>query len=213
MSKPSLAKGLYLILTNPQNGYEALTRWAVQVQLPAVQLRYKGHDENHLLELAQKMRYLTTDSKTLFIINDRPDIALAANADGVHVGQEDLSPREVRKIVGPKMVVGLSTHNLDQVIKANFEPIDYIGFGPLFHTTSKSNPDPVVGPQMLLKAYQNSKVPIVAIGGITMDRIRSIDLSVCNNVAVISAVSQAHDPLKIMQTLNRIIQEYKTDAP
>jgi thiamine-phosphate pyrophosphorylase len=136
-----------------------------------------------------------------------------ADADGVHVGQEDLSPKEVRRIVGPQMIVGLSTHNLDQVVKANFEPVDYIGFGPLFSTTSKSNPDPVVGPQMLPKAYQNSKVPIVAIGGITMDRIHSINLSVCNNLAVISVVSQANDPLKMMQTLNRIIQECKTDAP
>jgi thiamine-phosphate pyrophosphorylase len=213
MSKLRLAKGLYLILTNPRDGYEALTRWAVYAQLPAVQLRYKGNDENHLRALAHKMRNLTANSKTLFIINDRPDIALAANADGVHVGQEDLSPKDVRKIVGPKMVVGLSTHNLDQVIKANFEPVDYIGFGPLFSTISKSDPDPIVGPRMLLKAYQNSRVPIVAIGGITMDRIRSIDISVCNNLAVISAVGQARDPLKIMQTLNRIIQEYKTDAP
>jgi thiamine-phosphate pyrophosphorylase len=213
MSKRKLTKGLYLILTDPQDGYEALTRWAVKTQIPAVQLRYKGNDENRLRTLAHKMRYLTAKSETLFIINDRPDIAVMADADGVHVGQEDLSPKEVRRIVGPQMIVGLSTHNLDQVVKANFEPVDYIGFGPLFSTTSKSNPDPVVGPQMLPKAYQNSKVPIVAIGGITMDRIHSIDLSVCNNLAVISVVSQARDPLKMMQTLNRIIQECKTDAP
>jgi thiamine-phosphate pyrophosphorylase len=208
-----LAKGLYLILTDPRDGYESLTRWAVRTRLPAIQLRYKGSDENHLQTLAQKMRDLTEGSKTLFIINDRPDIALAVNADGVHVGQADLCPQKVREIVGTQMLVGLSTHNLNQVKKANFEPVDYIGFGPLFYTTSKSNPDPVVGPKMLSKACQSSKVPIVAIGGITKDRMSLIDLSRCNNIAVISAVSQARDPLKTMQTLNRIIQEHQNNAP
>lgn len=208
-----LTKGLYLILTDPRDGYESLTRLAVAAKLPAIQLRYKGSDKIRLHLITKKMRELTLGSKTLFIVNDHPDIATAVQADGVHVGQNDLPPEKVRKIVGPKMLVGLSTHNLVQVEKANFEPVDYIGFGPLFHTTSKADPDPVVGSQMLLNASKISKMPIVAIGGITLDRIKTIDLSTCLNVAVISAVSQAVNPFGVMQTLNTIIKEYQTDAP
>jgi thiamine-phosphate pyrophosphorylase len=208
MGKNKLTKGLYLILTDPKDGYESLTRLAVKTKLPAIQLRYKESDKTHLHRIAKKMRALTLGSQTLFIVNDHPDIAAAIQADGVHVGQDDLPPEKVRKIVGPKMLVGLSTHNLVQVEKATIEPVDYIGFGPLFHTTSKADPDPVVGLHMLLKASKISGVPIVAIGGITLDRIKTMDLSTCLNVAVISAVCQAENPLDVMQTLNKIIQEY-----
>jgi thiamine-phosphate pyrophosphorylase len=213
MGKNKLLRGLYLILTDPKDGYEALTRLAVEAELPALQLRYKGSDKAYLHLIAKKMRALTLESKTRFIVNDHPDIAVAVQADGVHVGQGDLPPQKVRKIVGPKMLLGLSTHNLVQVRKANLEPVDYIGFGPLFDTTSKADPDPVVGLQMLLNASKISSAPIVAIGGITLDRIKTMDLSSCLNVAVISAVCQAANPFNVMQTLNTIIQEYQTYAP
>lgn len=198
-----LDKGLYLILTDPPSGYEALTRLAVEAGVPAIQLRYKGKSEHRLFELAQKMRRITEKSKTLFIVNDRPDIALKVNADGVHVGQEDLDSEAVRKAVGKDMLVGLSTHNLKQVEQANLKPVDYIGFGPLFNTTSKVDPDPVVGPQMLSTAAKISRHPIVAIGGLTIERIERLDLAACRNVAVISAVANATNPFDVMQTINR----------
>lgn len=211
--RPVLSTGLYLILTDPRDGYEALTRLALRARLPAIQLRYKGSDEKRFQTLAEKMRRLTAGSRTAFIVNDRPDIALAVNADGVHVGQEDLSPADVRRMVGDKMLVGLSTHNLEQVQKANSEPVDYIGFGPLFATTSKADPDPVLSPQMLPQAGRISERPIVAIGGLTSERIRALDLSACRNVAVISAVGKAEDPFNAMQTINTIVREYKKHAP
>jgi thiamine-phosphate pyrophosphorylase len=213
MGKNKLTRGLYLILTDPKDGYEALTRLAVEAKLPALQLRYKGNDKAYLHLIAEKMRALTLGSKTRFIVNDHPEIAAAVQADGVHVGQDDLPPEKVRNIVGSKMLIGLSTHNLVQVQKANLEPVDYIGFGPLFDTTSKANPDPVVGLQMLLNASKISSAPIVAIGGITLNRIKTMDLSTCLNVAVISAVCQATNPFNAMQTLNKIIQEYQIYAP
>jgi thiamine-phosphate pyrophosphorylase len=209
----TLKKGLYLILTEPRDGYENLTQWAVKARLAAIQLRYKGKDEDRLYKLAKTMRRLTSKSDTLFIVNDRPDIALAVHADGVHVGQEDISPVKARQLIGEQMLLGLSTHNLDQVEQANTQPVDYIGFGPLYATTSKAKPDPVLGPQTLTQAAQISKHPIVAIGGLNFHRIKNLKLFACRNVAVISAVSLTKDPYNMMQTLNTYIQEQKRHAP
>ncbi len=210
--RSQLTAGLYLILTDPRDGYQTLTRWAVTAGLPVIQLRYKGDDEKRFLKLAREMRQLTAGSRTRFVVNDRPDIALAAAADGIHVGQEDLPPADVRRMVGDQMLIGLSTHNLEQVQKANGQPVDYIGFGPLFATSSKVQPDPVVGPHQLISAAKISRHPIVAIGGLTLDRIKGLDLSNCHNVAVISAVCNASDPLAAMQNINNYVWEKKKNA-
>lgn len=207
MDRRTLRKGLYLVLTEPRDGYEKLTELAVQAELPAVQLRYKGTDVRKCLDLARAMRRITAGTDTLFIVNDRPDIALMAEADGVHVGREDLPVSAVRRLIGPEMLLGLSTHTLDEVRAAGDEPVDYIGFGPLYATNSKEKPDPVVGPQGLPAAFNLSRHPIVAIGGITRDRISEIDLGCCHNVAVITAVTHADDPLAVMTALNRKFQE------
>ncbi len=202
LERRRLHRGLYLVLTEPPAGYEALTEMAVKAGIAAVQLRYKGDDEQLRLQLAKNMRAITRDSNTLFFVNDRPDIALMAEADGVHLGQEDLPAKEVRKLIGSEMLLGLSTHNLKQVEQANDEPVDYIGFGPLYTTTSKENPDPVIGPEMLARANDIARHPIVAIGGLTPERINSLDPQTYNNVAVIRAVTRADDPLQAMKTIH-----------
>ncbi len=206
VGKKTLGRGLYLILTDPPHGYEALTEMAVRAELPAVQLRYKGDDDRVLLQLAKNMRAITRHSDTLCIINDRPDIALMTDADGVHVGQDDLPVGEVRRLIGPEMVLGLSTHNLDQVRCANEEQVDYIGFGPLYTTNSKARPDPVTGPDQLIRARQEAIHPIVAIGGLTPPRIDRLDRDLYNNVAVIRAVTMAEDPLQAMTSIQAILK-------
>jgi thiamine-phosphate pyrophosphorylase len=198
-----LEPGLYLVLSEPRDGYERLTEMAVQAGLPAVQLRYKGSDGRRFLELARSLRRITAGSRTLFMINDRPDIALLADADGVHVGQEDLAPEMVRKLIGPQKLLGLSTHNLDQVRASLSEPVDYIGFGPLYATSSKAKPDPVVGPQALAAAARISSHPIVGIGGLTLERIAELGPKTFHNVAVITAVSRADDPLAAMAAIHK----------
>ena len=200
-SAPPLRRGLYLILTDPRDGYDALCRWAVEAKLPAVQLRYKGADEAEHLQVAIALRKITRGTATLFIVNDRPDIALSAGADGIHVGQEDLSPEEARRLIGPKRLLGLSTHNLKQVEAANDAPVDYIGFGPLYATTSKAKPDPVLGPTSLAEALAITRHPIVAIGGLTLARIRQLHPRP-HNAAVIRAASDASDPLSMMRALD-----------
>jgi len=199
--RASLRRGLYLILTDPRDGYECVCRWAVQAGLPCVQLRYKGQDEREHLALAHKLRNITADTNTLFIVNDRPDIALMSGADGLHLGQYDLPVAEVRRLIGPAMLLGISTHNLDQVMAANAAPVDYIGFGPLFATNSKACPDPVLGPEALKDAHALSRHHIVAIGGLDLERIIGLS-DYAHNVAVIRAVCDAPDPLAAMRAIH-----------
>jgi thiamine-phosphate pyrophosphorylase len=201
MLRPPLRRGLYLILTEPRDGYEKLCRWAVKTGLPAVQLRYKGHDEREHLALAHALRQITNGTGTLFIVNDRPDIALISRADGVHLGQDDLAAAEARQLIGSAMLLGLSTHNLEQVAAANTAPVDYIGFGPLFATNSKEQPDPVTGPDVLNAALTISRHPVVAIGGLDLERIRRLHPRP-HNAAVIRAVSDAPDSLAAMRAIH-----------
>ena len=208
-----LGPGLYLVLTEPPGGYERLAESAVSAQLPALQLRYKGEDQRRFLQLARNLRDITRGSQTLFIVNDRPDIALIVGADGVHIGQDDLPATAVRGLIGTRMLLGLSTHNLHQVAAAEQEPVDYIGFGPLYPTSSKQRPDPVIGPALLSEAYHLSSRPIVAIGGLTRARLAILDLRSCHNAAVISEVALADDPEAMMRTLHRSILELKGVDP
>lgn len=210
LKRPALGRGLYLVLTSPALGHERLAELAVEAGLPAVQLRDKNLDGGELLSLAKRLRAITHGTSTLFIVNDRPDIAVLSDADGLHLGQTDLAPREARKLVGAQLLVGLSTHNLAQVKASVGEPIDYIGFGPLYATNSKACPDPVIGPELLKQAAASAAHPIVAIGGLDQQRINSLDLSACHCAAVIRAVTEADDPLSAMQALNQTIQEKRS---
>jgi thiamine-phosphate pyrophosphorylase len=138
-------KGLYLILTSPAKGYERMTEIAVAEGVPVLQLRYKQDDIRELVRLAHSMRKITRDTHTKLIINDRVDIACICETDGVHLGQKDIPPKEARAFIGDAMIIGLSTHNLDQVEKAQSEPVDYIGFGPVYKPFLKDDHDPVAG--------------------------------------------------------------------
>ena len=121
-----------------------------------------------LLSLACRLREITAGSPTKLIIDDRPDIASLCKADGLHLGQGDIPPGEARRLF-PQGVVGLSTHNIAQVLTANLLPqgvVQYIGFGPIYPTTTKANPDPVTGVENLGKAVALSALPVVALGGV-----------------------------------------------
>ncbi len=205
-TRPQLHRGLYLVMTRPRDGYERLCAWAVEAGIAAVQLRTKGDDEREELALARRLRSLTKGSATLFIVNDRPSIAIESDADGLHIGQDDLSAVAARKLMGPDKLLGLSTHNLEQVKAANDAPVDYIGFGPLYGTTSKVRPDPVIGPDALEFAYRSSRHPIVAIGGLDLDRIQRLG-PYAHNVAVIRAVSEAPDPCSAMSSIEAVLMK------
>jgi thiamine-phosphate pyrophosphorylase len=130
----------------------------------------------------------------LFLVNDRADVASLAGASGVHVGQEDLDVAAARCLVGPDMLVGVSTHNLEQIERAAASSADYIAVGPVFGTSTKTNPDPAVGLDLVRRARAASDKPLVAIGGITLDLAASVIEAGADSVAVISGILAANDP-------------------
>ena len=129
----------------------------------------------------------------VFIVNDRADVARAVDADGVHVGQDDLPVESARALVGPGKLIGYSTHVLEQVREADRSTADYIAFGPIFPTASKENPDAVVGLEGLAEARKATRKPLVAIGGITLENARAVIEAGADSVAVIRGLLGAAD--------------------
>ncbi len=154
-----------------------------------VQLREKHLSPREFYREAEAALRVARERGVRLIINDRVDIALALGADGVHLGQYDLPPEAARELLGPDVIIGFSTHNIDQAIGAARLPVDYIAIGPIFATLSKENPDPVVGIDGLRRVReQASHMPIVAIGGITERNARSVIEAGADAVAVIGAL-------------------------
>src|SRR5215472_2658950 len=150
-----------------------------------IQSRNKLGTSREMLSHAWEMRHVLDDGVTL-IMNDRADICIAAEFNGVHVGQEVLSPEGARTVIGPGRILGASTHNLDQLREADAGPADYIAFGPVFKTSSKRNADPLVGLDGIRAARAATKKPLVAIGGITRANARSVIDAGADSVAVIA---------------------------
>jgi thiamine-phosphate pyrophosphorylase len=152
-----------------------------------LQIRHKGHWSRATFDAARVVARLCREAGAPFIVNDRADIAMLLDA-GVHVGQDDLAPRDVRKLIGPDAVLGYSSHNLDQLCAAGGEPVDYVAFGPVFRTATKQNPDPVVGVDEIRRCRPLLEKPLVAIGGITLDNARSVLDAGADSLAVIAGL-------------------------
>jgi len=159
-----------------------------------LQYRDKSAAAPDLLETSRKLVSSLTSLGSSLIVNDRSDVAALAGAAGVHVGQEDLDAEQARAVVGKETWVGVSTHTLEQFRRAAATSADYIAVGPVFATTSKANPDPVVGLELIRQARPLTDKPIVAIGGITLDRAASVIAAGADSVAVIRDVLCAAKP-------------------
>ena len=167
----------------------------------AFQLRVKTPDTGVMYDLASKLAPMIHAAGGLFIVNDRCDVALAVGADGVHLGQDDLPLAEARALVGSRMLIGISTHTLAQAIGSETEGADYIGFGPIFPTRTKSHPEPVVGIEQLREVCARVRLPVVAIGGIHAANIRAVADAGANAAAVLSAVLAAPDVPRALDDL------------
>ncbi len=167
-----------------------------------IQYRNKSGDAREMLEHARGLKKRFGDPVRL-IMNDRADLALTADFDGVHVGQEDLSPESVRKIIGPDRILGVSTHNPEQLTEADRTTADYLAIGPVFATSSKRKPDPVVGLEGVRRARRLIRKPLVAIGGITRANAASVIEAGADSVAVISDLLR--DPRKSAEEFFRIL--------
>ena len=150
-----------------------------------IQLREKHASSREILRLARELRRILPKNVRL-ILNDRADVCVAAGANGVHVGQDDLPPEAARRIVGSQRILGISTHNPEQVRAGDESAADYVAIGPVFNTTSKDNPDPVIGLEGVKRARALTQKPLVAIGGITIENCRSVIEAGSDSVAVIT---------------------------
>jgi thiamine-phosphate pyrophosphorylase len=161
-----------------------------------IQLREKHLSPREFFKDAQQAMLIARPSQTQIIINDRVDIALALRADGVHLGQTDLPPEATRRLFGPSAIIGFSAHNISQVAAAAAMPIDYLAMGPVFTTSTKENPDPVTGVDGLRGARAAwPKIPMVAIGGITLDNVAEVFAAGVSAAAIVRAVLEK--PLEI----------------
>ncbi len=161
-----------------------------------IQLRDKQATAAKVYAHARELAQLLAPRNVRFIVNDRPDIAAIVGAAGVHVGQEDLPVEDARRICGPPLWVGVSTHNLEQLREADRTSADYIAVGPIFPTGTKENPDPVVGIDFLRAARQLTRKPLVAIGGITIESASDVFRAGADSVAIIRDLLAAPDPGK-----------------
>jgi thiamine-phosphate pyrophosphorylase len=163
-----------------------------------IQLREKSLSPAEFFVQARRAIAVARQGGARIIINDRVDIALAVDADGVHLGQDDLPPVAARSVLGPEKKIGFSTHNYAQAMEAASFPVDYIAVGPIFATSSKYNPDPVVGLKELeqIRAAMPRQIPIVAIGGINFENVADVIRAGADSVAVISAIVKGGATIK-----------------
>ncbi len=152
-----------------------------------LQLRHKQHWGRAVFDRAREIASWCREAGALFIVDDRADIAMLLDS-GLHVGQDDLSPRDARRLLGSAALIGFSSHNLHQVCAAGGEPVDYVAFGPLFATASKRNPDPVTGIEALKECRALVEKPLVAIGGITRENAPAIWAAGADSIAVIGGL-------------------------
>ncbi|MEM8780935.1 MAG: thiamine phosphate synthase, partial [Cyanobacteria bacterium P01_G01_bin.49] len=190
---------LYLV-TSPQENLLKIVEKALQGGLKLVQYREKNADDIIRLETARELCKICHQYDALFIINDRADLALAVNADGVHLGQQDIPIRLARQILGPNRIIGRSTTNQQEMTKAIAEGADYIGVGPVYATPTKIGKKPA-GLDYVNYASKNSSVPWFAIGGIDPININEVIAAGGKKFAVVRAIMQAEEPEKITQEL------------
>lgn len=172
-----------------------------------IQLREKHWDKKDLYEMALEFRKRTLKTNALLIINDHVDVALAADADGVHLGQEDLPIPAARRIA-PHLILGASSHSLEQALRAEGEGADYVNIGPIFPTKTKELVSRTLGPDAIREIGPRLKVPFTTMGGINLENITQVLDAGARRVALVTGVTRARDITKRVQELRRIIRNW-----
>jgi len=170
-----------------------------------IQFREKHGSARDMIETACRMKELCERAGVMFIVNDRVDVALASNADGVHLGQEDFPIPLARRLLGNERIIGGSAGNMEEAKKCIDEGADYIGFGPIFSTQSKDDAGPATGIATLRRLTGEIHCPVIAIGGINEKQIPGLIEAGAHGVAVISAVCCAEDPEKAARSLKGVL--------
>ena len=202
-------RGLYAII-DPElcaQDPEQVTRAVLRGGCAVLQLRDKQNSDKEVVQLARTLNALCREHGVPFVLNDRFWLVREVGAQGAHVGQTDEAIENVRRALGSRIQVGVSTHNLEQAHDAVRRGADLIGFGPIFGTTTKQNPDPTVGLTLLKSVVEQISIPIVAIGGITLARTREVAQTGVPLAAAVSAVCAAHDPEQSARELHTALEQ------
>ncbi len=195
---------LYVLLDGrlSMEAFTALAMSLVEAGTDVLQLRDKRLSDRELIARARRLRELTRGTKTLFIVNDRPDIARLADADGVHIGQEELSVKDARRIVGPQALVGVSTHSIEQARSAVVDGANYIGVGPTFPSSTKDF-ESVAGLDLVRSVAAEIRLPAFAIGGITLANVAEVLAAGIPRVAASAAIVETDDPAESVREFTR----------
>ena len=197
--------GLYMVMTDPAAGYEACAQAAVNCGLRYVQLRMKKASRSAILTEARKIRAITAGSETLFIVNDDVELAWAADADGVHLGQSDMPLGDARKLWNtPGKIFGLSTHSEAQAEAAISLKPDYIGVGPVFPTPTKVIPDADLGIVRVGNIIKKSPLTCIAIGGLNEQNLPDVLKDGAVNFCAVRTIMQSREPEKVIRVLQQI---------
>ncbi|SDG28583.1 thiamine-phosphate pyrophosphorylase [Limimonas halophila] len=197
---------LYLILGAADTAgtpFEEVVLSAVAGGVSVVQLRDKHTCARDQVANAKRLKALLAPRGVPLIVNDRVDVALAAGADGVHLGQDDMHAADARRLIGEEMLIGTSVHNAHEAAGVDPELVDYVGIGPVFGTGSKADPDPAIGPEGVAELSRQVGLPAVAIGGITGANAGQLAGTGVDGLAVISAICHADDPGAAAQRIRR----------
>lgn len=188
--------GLYAMVDNtycPELSHLELANKYLLGGAPILQLRMKGSPTSKIKEIAKEIQGLKKEFSFLFLINDHPEMAKEIGADGVHLGQDDLSVKKARQILGPDKIIGQSTHNLEEARRALEAGVEYIACGAIFPTKTKPPGHPVIGLEGLKEILELSDCPVVAIGGIHRENINEVLSTGVSSIALISALTQGEN--------------------
>ena len=201
---------LYVILDEGLLGLDNLLRalrTVISGGADAIQLRAKGISKRAYYEIAGRLIAITRQSEIPFFVNDHFDVALALLADGIHLGQNDLPLKEARRLAPPGMLIGTSTHSLDEAERAVEDAADYVAIGSVFPTSTKVNPEAIIGTAMVAKVKQRvGDIPLIAIGGIAATNVHDVIQAGADGVAVASAVTLANNPSAAAKELKEKIR-------
>jgi thiamine-phosphate diphosphorylase len=206
-----MLRGLYVI-TDPHLGGGHLmgARAALQGGARIIQLRDKEATTRQLVEYAQSLRTLTREYGALLIINDRLDVALAVEADGVHLGQDDLPVALARRIAGERLIIGVSAETVEEALRAEADGADYLGVGPMFATDTKPDAGVPVGPERLRAIKERVSIPVFGIGGITLQNAPQVLMAGADGICVISAIFTAPEPVQATRQLVALCAQNET---
>ena len=206
---------LYLVTDRDlslERSLEEVVSEAVRGGVTMVQLREKDAATGEFIELAGRLMKILTPLGIPLIINDRVDVALAVDADGVHIGQSDMPYETARRLLGPDKIIGLSVENMDDLIKANSLDVDYVGISPVYSTPTKTDTAEPFGLEGLRKAVNMSKHPTVAIGGMNIGTIADVMAAGTDGVAVVSAICSAENIREAAAQLKAIVESNSRSA-